>query len=249
MLLNLKNLYQKLKQLHPSEPEKGEINSVTVNITSNTLKVSEAVADKEVGSISVDGGTEPYSYELTGTDADKFKIEEDKIKIKETLTEAKTYTAKVKVTDKNSKEKESDEFTIIVNQDEIKVSIPTGETSLNLGEKTVQELCENLSIDGTGKVTGALKHITNWTEFSKDSDENTGNFIPLYFEEAKGQPKGTIKCELKGTGAKLKKPVAVDSKDGLIVFQVHNVDNTIEITSEGKETRTLNLSQLDLKTD
>ena len=232
MLLNLKNLYQKLKQLHPSEPEKGEINSVTVNITSNTLKVSEAVADKEVGSISVDGGTEPYSYEL-----------------KETLTEAKTYTAKVKVTDKNSKEKESDEFTIIVNQDEIKVSIPTGETSLNLGEKTVQELCENLSIDGTGKVTGALKHITNWTEFSKDSDENTGNFIPLYFEEAKGQPKGTIKCELKGTGAKLKKPVAVDSKDGLIVFQVHNVDNTIEITSEGKETRTLNLSQLDLKTD
>ena len=128
----------------------------------------------------------------------------------------------------------------------IKVSVPSRETSLNLGEKTVQDLCENLNIEDDN-VTGSLKHIDNWTEFSKT--DNSGNFIPLYFEEAKGQAKGTIKCELKGTGAKLKKPVAVDEKDGLIVFQVHNKDNTIEITSEGKETRTLNLSQLELKTE
>ena len=124
------------------------------------------------------------------------------------------------------------------------MAIPSGETSLNLGEKTVQDLCENLSIEGNN-VTGSLKHIDNWTEFSKT--DNSGNFIPLYFEEAKGQPKGTIKCELKGTGVKLKKPVAVDEKDGLIVFQIHNKDNTIEITSEGKETRTLTLTELELK--
>ena len=47
----------------------------------------------------------------------------------------------------------------------------------------------------------------------------------------------------------MKKPVAVDEKDGLIVFQVHNQDNTIEITSEGKETKTLNLSKVELKTE
>lgn len=232
------------KLLHPNEPEEGEINSVTVNLTSETIKKSEAVADKEIGSVSIDGGTEPYSYELTGTDADKFKIEETKIKIKENLTEAKTYTAKVKVTDKNSKEKESSEFNLTVEQDKIKVSIPNGETSLNLGEKTVQDLVENLVLDNDTP-TGALKYVENWTEFSKT--DNTGNFIPLYFEEAKGQAKGTIKCELKGTGAKLKKPVAVDEKDGLIVIQIHDNDNTIEITSEGKETITLNLSQLELK--
>ena len=126
------------------------------------------------------------------------------------------------------------------------MSVPSGETSLNLGEKTVQDLCENLNIDGNN-VTGSLKHVENWTEFSKT--DNTGNFIPLYFEEAKEQAKGTIKCELKGTGAKLKKPVAVDEKDGLIVFQVHDKDNTIEITSKGKETRTLNLTDLELKTE
>ena len=124
------------------------------------------------------------------------------------------------------------------------MAIPSAETSLNLGEKTVQDLCENLSIEGDN-VTGSLKHIDNWTEFSKT--DNSGNFLPLYFEEAKGQAKGTVKCEIKGTGVKLKKLVAVDEKDGLIVFQVHNKDNTIEITSEGKETRTLNLTGLELK--
>ena len=234
--------------LHPSKPEEGEIKAVTVNMTSDTLKVSEAVADKEIGSVSVDGGTEPYSYELTGTDADKFKMEADKIQISENLTEAKIYTAKIKVTDKNSKEKESSEFNLTVNSDEIKVSIPTGETPTNLGEKTVQDLCDNVNLEDDN-VTGALNHIENWKEFSSKTDEQTGNFLPLYIEEAKGQEKGTVKCELKGTGAKVKKPMAVDEKDGLIVLQIHNVDNTIEITSEGKKTRILNLSQLDLKTE
>ncbi len=127
-----------------------------------------------------------------------------------------------------------------------KVAIPSGKTSLNLGEKTVQDLCENVNIEGDN-VTGTLKYVENWTEFSKT--DNSGNFLPLYFEEAKGQAKGTIKVELKGTGAKLKKPVAVDEKDGLTVFQIHDKDNTLEITQEGKETRTLNLSGLELKTD
>ncbi len=103
---------------HPKAPEEGEIKTVTVNITSDNLKVSEAVTDKEIGSISVDGGKEPYSYELTGTDADKFKIEEAKVKIKENLVEAKTYTAKVKVTDKNSKTKESTDFSLTVQEDD-----------------------------------------------------------------------------------------------------------------------------------
>lgn len=127
---------------------------------------------------------------------------------------------------------------------EIKVEVPLAVTQL-LGEKTVQDLTENLSFEGDN-AKGTLKYVDNWTEFSKT--DNSGNFIPLYFEEAKGQPKGTVKCEIKGTRAKLKKPVAVDEKDGLIVFQVHNKDNTIEVTSEGKDTKTLVLKDLELKT-
>ena len=91
----------------------------------------------------------------------------------------------------------------------------------------------------------SIKYVENWTEF--DKTDNSGNFLPLYFEEAKGQAKGTVKVELKGTGAKLKKPVAVDEKDGLIVVQIHNKDNTLKITQDGKETRTLVLNKLELK--
>ncbi len=123
------------------------------------------------------------------------------------------------------------------------MAIPSNETQL-LGEKTVQDLCENLSIEDDN-VKGSLKYVENWTEFSKT--DNSGNFLPLYFEEAKEKPKGTIKCELKGTGAKVKKPIAVDNSDGLIVFQIHNADNTIEITSDGKESKTLKLVDLTLK--
>lgn len=126
---------------------------------------------------------------------------------------------------------------------EIKVEVPQSTTQL-LGTKKVSDLVENLSLEGD-KIKGTSKYLESYPEFSKDAK---GNFLPLYFEEAKGKPKGTVKCELKGTGAKLKKPVAVDEKDGLIVFNVHNTDNTIEITQEGKETRTLNLSELELKT-
>ncbi len=124
-----------------------------------------------------------------------------------------------------------------------KVAVPSSETQL-LGTKKVSDLVENLSLEGD-KIKGTSKYLESYPEFSKDAK---GNFLPLYFEEAKGASKGKVKCELKGTGVKTKKPVAVDEKDGLIVFNVHNTDNTIEITQEGKETRTLNLSELELKT-
>ena len=110
----------------------------------------------------------------------------------------------------------------------------------------MSDLTKDLSLEGND-FKGSLNHIENWKEFSSKSDEQTGNFLPIYFEEAKGQPKGTIKVELKGTGANLKKPVAVDEKDGLIVFQIHNKDNVLEVTKEGSQTRILTVKDLELK--
>ncbi len=94
-----------------------EITSVSVSMTKASAKQSEAVADTEIASVSVEGGTQPYSYELTGTDADKFKIEETKIKIKEQSLTENTYKASVKVTDSKSKTKTSSEFTFTVTAD------------------------------------------------------------------------------------------------------------------------------------
>ena len=161
------------KAKHPSEPEEGEINSVTVNITSDNLKVSEAVADKEVGSVSVDGGAEPYSYELTGTDADKFKVEETKLKIKANLEEAKTYTAKVKVTDKNQKEKESADFSLTVQEDDPEITSITVTPEQSLKDPVaIDTKVASLSAEGgTPEYAYSLAGGTDDEKFKIENDE------------------------------------------------------------------------------
>ena len=73
----------------------------------------EAQADAQVGTVSVTGGTQPYSYELTGTNADSFKMDNENIKVKEALTQ-NTYSAAVKVTDSKQKTKTSSDFSLEV---------------------------------------------------------------------------------------------------------------------------------------
>ena len=127
---------------------------------------------------------------------------------------------------------------------EIKVQVPDGATVTTLGEKTVEEFQENITISPENSVQGSLKYLASFEEFSKDAK---GNFLALYFPEAKADT--TITCEVKGEGAKLKKPVAVDQKDGLIVLQIANKNQTIEVVSDGKTTKTLTLTDLELKTE
>lgn len=127
---------------------------------------------------------------------------------------------------------------------EIKVQVPDGATVTTLGEKTVEEFQENITISPENSIQGSLKHLESFEEFSKDAK---GNFLALYFPEAKADT--VITCEVKGDGSKLKKPVAVDQKDGLIVLQIANTNQTIEVVSDGKTTKTLTLTELDLKTE
>ena len=75
----------------------------------------------------------------------------------------------------------------------IKVAVPDQNTQL-LGTIKVSDLSTDLSLEGND-FKGSLNHVENWTEFSKDTSDNTGNFLPMYFEEAKGQTKGTVKVE------------------------------------------------------
>ncbi len=91
-----------------------EITEVTVNMTKQTSTKTEATKGQEIGSVSVTGGTEPYTYTIEGTDADSFEMNSTTIQLKENLTEEKEYKATVKVTDSKQKTKTSDEFTFTV---------------------------------------------------------------------------------------------------------------------------------------
>ncbi len=80
-----------------------KITNVRVNVATNIREgETSASANYTAATITVVGGTAPYSYEITGTDADKFIIDENNIKIKNDLT-AGTYNIVVKVTDSHNK--------------------------------------------------------------------------------------------------------------------------------------------------
>ena len=64
---------------------------------------------------------------------------------------------------------------------------------LKLGAKTVSELLgEDVTIEwdgGTGKVSGELKHVESWPEFSGIQEEQSGNYFPAVLgPEYSGKP-------------------------------------------------------------
>ncbi len=126
----------------------------------------------------------------------------------------------------------------------INIEVPTGDTDTNLGGKKVNELQDNVKIGILNNLNGTINYVQNFDGFEKGAK---GNFLALYFPECKSG--ATVTCELKGDGSKLKKPVEVDPKDGLIVFQIANKNQTIEVVSVGKDTRVLTLTELELKTE
>ncbi len=134
-----------------------------------------------------------------------------------------------------------EEIEELINQKKmVKVEVVDG--SKDVCGKTANELQENIKIDTKGAVTGTLKYVTGYTGFSSKQAEQSGNYLALYFPEAKEGIE--ITCEVKGEGAIVKKPVKVDTEDGQIVFKIANKEQTIEVVSKEKQTKTLTLKDL-----
>lgn len=128
------------------------------------------------------------------------------------------------------------------NKATITVAIPSGE-DVALGSKYVKDLQENIVISGDN-VTGTLKYVTEFTEFSESEQEKQeGNYLVIKVEEAtKGQK---ITGSINGTGASGK--VVTLTNDGILITRVSNNNNTIKLTN-GNTTKTLVLTQLKLST-
>ena len=106
-------------------------------------------------------------------------------------------------------------FTVFTEDEEvappehITLSVPTG----NLLGKDASDLQEGLAISETGKVTGTLKYVTDYTGFNgAQVEEQNGYYFPFKVEVP--LDKGDAKATMQITG---KEPVNLDLEDGTAV--------------------------------
>lgn len=92
--------------------------------------------------------------------------------------------------------------------------------SVDLLGKSVTDLQENVSINGTN-VTGTLKYVTDYTGFSGDVSEQSGNYLAWKFTT--GITGADIKIKY---GNKAEK--TLDS-DGILILRVASLSNRLRV--------------------
>lgn len=102
----------------------------------------------------------------------------------------------------------------------------------NLFGKTVSDLQENMNVLDNGKITGTLKYVDDYTEFSSDPSLQSGNYLVIHADVV-GVPNATI-------SVKVTNPVELD-EDRTIVLHIADKDSqtvTVVASAEGYATTT-----------
>lgn len=104
---------------------------------------------------------------------------------------------------------------------------------VNLFGKNVSDLQSDVSVDGD-EITGTLKYVTDYTGFSSNASEQSGNYLALKIETVPEDAETTVEL-VGGT----KGPVALD-EDMNIVLLIKNKDTqSVKVVStDGDETAT-----------
>lgn len=103
-------------------------------------------------------------------------------------------------------------------------SVPAqGQTLTGLGKEVKDLISEDTTINQYGAVTGTLKYIQDWSEFSDKPDEQSGHYFPVHIDD-KYQGK-EITC--KGTTTKT-------AQDLDWVLLVKDTSSTFEFECEGR---------------
>lgn len=111
------------------------------------------------------------------------------------------------------------------------VKSPTSSTTV-LGQQ-VSNIQENVELSD-GKITGKLKWVSKFTDFSDKEYERVGNFLALTVSS--NAPNSTITVELLGGTA----PVCKPAEDGVYVMRVTNADSqSVRISAvDGRDSKT-----------
>ena len=106
--------------------------------------------------------------------------------------------------------------------------------------KIVSDLQENVVI-GEDKITGTLKHVTDYTGFSSKVEEQSGNYLAIHNTTNGDEP---IFVEVVGGTSG---PVQLDS-DGIIVLRIANKEQKVKVTS-GSAVKEYSLVDINLVTE
>lgn len=108
-------------------------------------------------------------------------------------------------------------------------SVPAQEQTLEGLGKTASELISpDTSIDFLGNVTGTLKYVDGWKEFSTEPSEQSGHYFPVHLDERYAGKEITCK------GKKEKKANDLDW-----VLFVEGTESTFTFECEGETILTL----------
>lgn len=122
----------------------------------------------------------------------------------------------------------------------VTTTIPEGTTDI-LG-KTINEL-QNVNIENNN-VTGTLNYVSDYTDFSSNPEEQSGNYLVIKVEATNAT---TITCQI-SEATSTPDPIELD-EDGIFVARLHSNTQTITIKAIGEATTTqvLNLTGLTLE--
>lgn len=103
--------------------------------------------------------------------------------------------------------------------------MPTSQTLTDLGGKKISDLIgDDVKISSAGEVTGTLKHVDSWKEFSGTVSEQSGYYFPVKLDDKYSGKKVTVKGKKQKTAQDLE-----------WVLRVENADSTYTFTAESKE--------------
>ena len=141
----------------PLEDEGPDITDIVVTITPNIREGEDnSKANATIATLSLKGGTEPVEYTLSGTDADKFILEDNIVKAKNDLVEG-TYSITLSALDSTKETySETDEINVLAAYPLITDATISFESDIREGESNAAVG----SIVGTIQVVGGTEPFT-----------------------------------------------------------------------------------------
>ena len=101
--------------------------------------------------------------------------------------------------------------------------VPVTDNTQNLKGKTCDDLMTNVSIASNGSVTGTLKYVTDYTGFSEESTQQSGNYIAIKVTGVEGS---TLVAKIEGEEATQQ---TLDP-DGIYIARITSKDKVVTIT-------------------